>query len=268
MGHDRPAPHAADQPESRRRWLSRVEERPLLAALLLTGTLSLLFVLVPELDRAVTGLFVVDRHFPAADNPWLIALRLAGRIVTRLAVAVLVVLFLAKVFAPARVSALEIRRLLFLAGSMALGPGLMVNLVLKEYWGRPRPRDTDLFGGTFPFDIPWDWRGGCLTDCSFPSAEASASFWLVAVAFAVPVAWRRRTAIAAFLWALVISVNRIAFGGHYLSDVLLAWSLTLLVILGVREIFLVRMGPNAGARLERRLAAFGARVTGRPPPPG
>jgi lipid A 4'-phosphatase len=32
-----------------------------------------------------------------------------------------------------------------------LGPGLIVNVILKDHWGRPRPRQVDLFGGTMQY---------------------------------------------------------------------------------------------------------------------
>ena len=38
---------------------------------------------------------------------------------------------------------------LFLILVMLLGPGLLVNGVLKEYWGRPRPRNIIPFGGNY-----------------------------------------------------------------------------------------------------------------------
>src|SRR5690606_563997 len=71
----------------------------------------------------------------------------------------------------------------------------------------------------------------CQANCSFVSGEASASFWLVAFAFVVPRRWRAGTAIGTLAFALAISINRMAFGGHFLSDVVLAWGLTLVAIL-------------------------------------
>ena len=44
-----------------------------------------------------------------------------------------------------------IRPGLFLVILLALGPGLLVNAVFKEYWGRPRPREVVQFGGKKEF---------------------------------------------------------------------------------------------------------------------
>jgi membrane-associated PAP2 superfamily phosphatase len=42
--------------------------------------------------------------------------------------------------------------------AIMLGPGLLVNGVLKPLWGRPRPAQTELFGGSRPYQ-PW-WQPG------------------------------------------------------------------------------------------------------------
>ena len=47
---------------------------------------------------------------------------------------------------------------------------------------------------------------------------------------------------------LVLSANRVAFGGHFLSDTLISWCLTLLVILGVRHLLWRLPGAEARAR--------------------
>ncbi|MBT9290793.1 phosphatase PAP2 family protein [Prosthecodimorpha staleyi] len=261
---DEPAAASGPGPADRRA-RRRLADRPVLACLAATLAVSLLFLAVPQLDRTVTALFYGPDGFAAASNPGLVGLRLAGRIVTRIAIIGLVVLLLAKVLVPDRVARVPLRALLFLAASLAVGPGLAVNLTLKQYWHRPRPAETDLYGGDFPFGLPWMPTGGCVADCSFPSAEASAAIWWVAVALVVPARWRRAATVAALLWAAVISLNRIAFGGHYLSDVLIAWCLTLTLVFVLRDLILIRLPEPAVACLEAGLARLGGRRGG---PPG
>ena len=54
--------------------------------------------------------------------------------------------------------------------------------------------------------------------------------WLLTLAVLLPPRWRP-TAIRVLLgFAVVFSLNRIVFGAHFLSDVVLAWWITLLVI--------------------------------------
>jgi lipid A 4'-phosphatase len=120
-----------------------------------------------------------------------------------------------------------IRPGLFLVILLALGPGLLVNTVFKEYWGRPRPREVTQFGGTKEFLHPWQ-KGIAHKGRSFPSGHSSAAFYLTAPFFI----YRSRNPKAARLWlfgglsfGLMMSIARISQGGHFLSDNLWAWGM-------------------------------------------
>lgn len=113
--------------------------------------------------------------------------------------------------------------------SLLLGPGLLVNVILKDHWGRPRPLQTDLFGGPHPFVPAGDITAYCSRNCSFVSGEGAAAFWLVCL---VPLAPPRlRPALLALTLALAAATStlRLSFGAHYLSDVVLAGIATLAV---------------------------------------
>jgi hypothetical protein len=64
----------------------------------------------------------------------------------------------------------------------------------------------------------------------------------------------------------MFSLNRIAFGRHFLSDVLLAWGLTLLII-AVTHRIVVERPPAwlANQRLEAGLTNLGLRLRGTKP---
>lgn len=120
-----------------------------------------------------------------------------------------------------------IRPGLFLVVLLAFGPGLLVNSVFKEYWGRPRPREIVQFGGTKAFLHPWQ-KGAAHKGRSFPSGHSSAAFYMTAPYFV----YRRKNRKAARLWligglgfGLVMSIARIAQGGHFFSDNLWAWGM-------------------------------------------
>jgi lipid A 4'-phosphatase len=128
------------------------------------------------------------------------------------------------------------RAMIFLIATMLIGPGLIVNLGLKDHWHRPRPVQTQEFNGPNPF-VPWyDDNGGCKRNCSFVSGEASTGFWMVAPASVLPPPWRAPAMVAAFAFGFGASLLRLAFGGHYLSDVLLGGLITLIVIEIVRRV--------------------------------
>jgi lipid A 4'-phosphatase len=127
------------------------------------------------------------------------------------------------------------RAMIFLIATIIIGPGLIVNLGFKDHWHRPRPIQTQDFNGPNPF-VPWyDDNGGCKKNCSFPSGEASTAFWMVAPASVIPLPWSGPATIAAFAFGVAASLLRLAFGGHYLSDVLLGGLITLVVIEAVRR---------------------------------
>ena len=127
------------------------------------------------------------------------------------------------------------RPMIFLIATMAIGPGLIVNLGLKDHWHRPRPIQTQDFNGPDPF-VPWyDDNGGCRKNCSFVSGEASTGFWMVAPASVLPPPWRAPAILAAFAFGFGASLLRLAFGGHYISDVLLGGLVTLIIIEIVRR---------------------------------
>jgi hypothetical protein len=113
----------------------------------------------------------------------------------------------------------------FITAAAVLGPGLIVNGVFKDNWGRPRPNQIAELGGTGVY-LPPLRRGEPGKGKSFPSGHASVGYMLGAF-FLV---WlRRRPALAwsalagsVFLGTL-IGVGRMAAGDHFLSDVIWAW---------------------------------------------
>jgi membrane-associated PAP2 superfamily phosphatase len=138
----------------------------------------------------------------------------------------------------------HMRACLLLVGVLAIGPGLLVNTVGKDHWGRPRPRDVVEFGGGQPYvavGCPVA-RGGH----SFPSGHAAVGFyWLT-----LYVLWRGRRPRAAraglalgLVAGLAMGFERMAVGAHYPSDVLWAGGIDYLVALGVDDA-LARLLPG------------------------
>jgi len=119
---------------------------------------------------------------------------------------------------------------LFLSLVMVLGPGLVVNTGLKHYWGRPRPRQIQEFGGSAPYLPLWQ-KGVPGEGKSFPSGHASVAFYLFTPFFIL-----RRTAKkwAVFFLSLGVSygilmgIARMVQGGHFPSDVVWAGGFTYL----------------------------------------
>jgi lipid A 4'-phosphatase len=141
-----------------------------------------------------------------------------------------VVTLVTRTFWPQRPALIPTRVALFLIMSLALGPGLLVNVVLKEGWARPRPGMVTQFGGDYTFMPWWDPRGACDSNCSFVSGETSSAVWMAAPAMLTPPPWRYVALGAAGLYGLAFAGIRLLAGGHFLSDVIFAVIFTGLVI--------------------------------------
>ncbi len=107
--------------------------------------------------------------------------------------------------------------------TLLLGPYVLVNLILKQVSERPRPYETDLFAGHLPFVPAGSFAGQCEDNCSFISGEAAGAGWLICLIFLLPERLRPVLGPAIIVISFVTSAFRVAFGGHYLSDVLLGW---------------------------------------------
>ena len=112
----------------------------------------------------------------------------------------------------------------------ALAPGLLVNVALKDHWGRPRPIDVTQFGGDQHFVPWWDPRGDCPGNCSFVSGDVAGAFWTLAPAALAPPQWRALAYGAALALGAGMSALRMMAGGHFFTDVVFAGVFTFLII--------------------------------------
>ncbi len=131
----------------------------------------------------------------------------------------------------------------FVVLAMALGPGLVVNLAMKDHLHRPRPVQVQQMGGMWAFKPFYKFNGQCHRNCSFPSGEGSEAFFMLAPASLVPPPWRGQALVAALVFGTFTSLLRLSFGGHFLSDItfaaLITWGLIMLLrwILYERRLF-------------------------------
>jgi membrane-associated PAP2 superfamily phosphatase len=193
-----------------------------------------------DLDLRVTHFF----YYPEQSNPWPIGeqtvwkffYQLGAILSVSIVVSTLLIMLLASLktaWRPYRIQAL------FILLSFVLGPGVMVNSVFKEYWGRPRPADIEPFGGTEKYVPPLKYNAEGEGN-SFPSGHSSLGFGFIAFWFL----WHKKRRIWAN-YAVVFSLSlgglfgysRIAAGGHFLSDVFWSLWIPLLVIMGLYSFF-------------------------------
>ncbi|MBS7536605.1 phosphatase PAP2 family protein [Ancylobacter sonchi] len=233
-------------------------ENRVIACLLATLLLSSAFILFPGIDLAISRQFYVPGiGFPLAHSGLLQDVRMAG---SNIPVTVAVVVFAAlvlKLLHPLRPCLLPPRFALYFASLYLLGPVLLVNGVLKTFWGRPRPVKVEEFGGSVPFLDAWS-LGESFTHRSFASGEAATIACLLPLALFVPRPWRWRVAAMLGVVVALVSLNRVAFGGHFLSDITVAIALVLTIAVALRQIFYVSHAELfADARLDTELTRLG-----------
>ena len=194
----------------------------------------------PRVDLAVTGLF----HDPARGF-----LMAEGRLVEGLRMLIWYAAEgLAVIAAIGLVTALVRRRdafglsariWSFVLALFAAGPGIVVNGILKEHWGRARPDAVTAFGGERMFTGPFWPTDQCAHNCSFVSGEAAAAMAL-GISLGVilrhvnpaPLVWRVGLAVAVTVPVLG-AVLRVIAGRHFLSDVICAG----LIVAGLALLF-------------------------------
>ena len=96
---------------------------------------------------------------------------------------------------------------------------VLVNLVLKNLWGRARPGDTLNFGGEDYFSPWYEITNVCNNNCSFVSGDASVGFSIIIMYFLTKkVFYVYASVFSGFLLGFV----RITEGAHFFSDILFA----------------------------------------------
>lgn len=203
----------------------------LLIALAIAAAVGLVFAIAPALDLAL-----VKPFYHPETGLWLAVgksvarLRRAAAWLIALAAAPAFLGLLVKLVFPRRPMLIPGRAAVLMITTLALAPGLVTNVILKDHWGRPRPIDVTQFGGADQFVPWWDPRGGCPNNCSFVAGEASGAFWMLAPAMLCPPQWRVLATGAALTFGAAIGLLRMAGGGHFFTDVVFAGTFTFLII--------------------------------------
>ena len=220
----------------------------LLAPMLILALLTLVFRLT-DLDPFIESFFYIQgKGWVYADmNPWSFLYRYGTLPAIVLAVGSLLVFacsFLLSRFYPYR------RKALFGVLLMLIGPGLIVNLIFKDHWGRPRPREVNIFSGQERFLPAWE-KGISGNGRSFPCGHASMGFYLFSPFFVLRKTSRRWALCFLTLgigYGAFMGLGRMIQGGHFASDVI--WSGGFVYLCGwglCRLLRLDRPTPDIGA---------------------
>jgi lipid A 4'-phosphatase len=221
-------------------------------ALTLTAMAAVVFIVFgiwPGLDLWVSGLFFASKTgFDGfASGTWN-ELRLAIWRVSEIVLALSILAYLAQRIAPFPLLRATRHLSGFAAALYLLGPGLLVDVLLKPLWGRARPAQVTDFGGSLAFTPPHVLSLQCTRNCSFVAGEMAGAVALAVVLFLVVDRMKGRITLSQqriaqgliLLVPLFVGVQRIAAGRHFLSDVLLSTIFVLLCAVLLKVLILQR----------------------------
>jgi lipid A 4'-phosphatase len=204
----------------------------LIIALAIAAVVGAVFAVYPQLDVEIAARFYdpATHTFAASASDRVEHARDAATLLVTLLVAPAFLAVAGKLAFPHCRMLIPGRAALFLIVTLALGPGVLTNGILKGHSARMRPVDVVELGGKEQFTAWWDPRGTCPENCSFVAGEASGGFWTLAPAALAPPQWRALAYAAALVFGAAMGVLRMAAGGHFFTDVVFAGVLMYVLI--------------------------------------
>lgn len=177
----------------------------------------IVFLAWPQLDLIVASAFYENGHFYADEYP---IVRAIYWLFARIHFLYLLGFIAAISYFSVKKQPIKRKASVFLLITLILGPGILVNIVLKDNsLGRPRPVHIQEFGGENHWTPVFHYSGECKKNCSFVSGHAAIGFYWLAFAW---LGRRKQWLIAGFSMGAIVGFTRIIQGGHFLSDVIFA----------------------------------------------
>ncbi|MCC7260013.1 MAG: phosphatase PAP2 family protein [Alphaproteobacteria bacterium] len=178
------------------------------------------FGLFPKLDLLVSRLFYTSAEgFFLKDLPIVQFGYNVVPIVLKITVAILLVLLVKGEITKRPVCGVTRKAFAFLIMSLVIGPGLVVNIGFKDYWGRARPLQVYDFGGGQRYSPPLIPSDQCETNCSFVSGHASGGFYFMSFALLARGKRKKDWMLYSIGLGSLFGLVRIVQGAHFLSDV-------------------------------------------------
>ena len=178
----------------------------------------LLFYLFPNLDIHFSKLFFYEEKFISEKHIFIKNLRSFLKDFMIVISVFSLLLIVAGILLKKKVFFFKRRTKLILLGFIVgpvIGCGLIANFYFKDNWGRARPINIQEFGGDKIYAKPFTISDQCKKNCSWIGGEASAAFSFITgtIILKNPI-----YLIINLIFGIVVSLCRIAMGGHFLSD--------------------------------------------------
>lgn len=187
---------------------------------------SLLLMAFPRIDLYISRLFF-DESFHLSTQWWSQFMHESMGYFLCLSLATVIGLYLCNTLSKRNVCGVDGKKVVYLFLVLIVGAGVIVNLVLKDNFGRARPRNVVEFGGTQLYTAPFIISGECAKNCSFSSGEAAGGFFALALARAL--SRRRALLVTGIGFGVLASFCRVATGAHFFSDTVVSFFVMLIV---------------------------------------
>lgn len=210
--------------------------------LLLFAASSALFVCFPAIDLHVSSWFFRNGSFFLARRWWVDLLHWSVGGFLCAGLATILALWVFNCLAKRNVGGVDGRVVVYLLLVLVLAEGLVVNVVLKNGFGRARPRNITEFGGPQIFTPAFVVTDECASNCSFSSGDGAGAFFSLCLVLV----WGRKLLplVAALTFGTLVSFSRIAAGAHFLSDSFVSFFL-MWIAADVLYFYVLRPGREA-----------------------
>ncbi len=188
-----------------------------------------IFTFYPELDIKIAGYFYDNElGFLYKNNLIVQILFLSIPIATKIFTTICLVYMLYLYIKHKKPKLILTSWAFFLFITAIIGPGLTVNTVLKENFGRARPKQIQEFNGEKEFTPAFVITNQCDSNCSFSSGHAAMGFYFSAIAYVASSLYFSRIYMLSILFGSMVGLSRIIMGGHFASDVIISGFIVLL----------------------------------------
>lgn len=211
-----------------------IEHKVFLALFIVLGILSYYF---SYIDILITNIFYNGNKFYLANNTFGLIIYEGAYYLTVAVIVMLFIMLFLNIFKHINPFGLPRKAIIFFIVVTIMAPGIVVNTILKDNVGRPRPAHIIEYGGNAVFQPPFVISNQCDKNCSFVSGHASFAFTFMAIGLLFRNRLRHIICISGFIFGAVVGFVRIFQGRHFFTDVVFAFFFTWLTITLIYKFF-------------------------------
>ncbi len=211
-----------------------IEHKVFLALFIVLGILAYKF---SYIDILITNLFYNENGFYLANNIFGLIIYEGAYYLTIAVIVLLFIMLFLNVFKNIKPLGMPRKAIIFFIVIVIMAPGIVVNSILKDHVGRPRPAHITEYGGTAVFQPPFVISDQCDKNCSFVSGHASFAFTFMAIGLLFRKRLRHIICTSGFIFGAVVGFVRIFQGRHFFTDVVFAFFFTWLTITLIYKFF-------------------------------